>query len=94
MPHLFYETFWATDKFNDRWEESDGWPFVWSTGYVLFIRHIHHHPPLPSPLAIPQATDFMATSGTAGTKSSFNTLSTNAIRHLTSLTALLMRVRC
>jgi len=32
MPHLFYETFWATDKFNDRWEESDGWPFVWSTG--------------------------------------------------------------
>ena len=34
MPHLFYETFWATDKFNDRWEEADGWPFVWSTGYV------------------------------------------------------------
>ena len=35
MPHLFYETFWATDKFNDRWEETDGWPFVWSTGYVI-----------------------------------------------------------
>jgi len=33
--HLFYETLRATEKFNDRWEETDGWPFVWSTGYVL-----------------------------------------------------------
>lgn len=42
MPHLFYETFWATDQFSDRWEETDGWPFVWSTGYVPWFYHSPH----------------------------------------------------
>ncbi|KIY62290.1 hypothetical protein CYLTODRAFT_494741 [Cylindrobasidium torrendii FP15055 ss-10] len=32
LVHLFYEVTWDVDSFADRWNESDGWPFVLATG--------------------------------------------------------------